>query len=868
MSQKWRRNKAWEDENLTGALAPVRRILRLFETIPLAITLLAFISLYATLASVPIGMLAQIPSYLFYGLTLVVPAGGLVALAVLLARRSTRRSGRGARFLATFVPAVLIAVGAAAVWRAAVWPHLQYSETTGEGVRFFADFCERYEATTLRRLPGFEMTELQFYAWWPMKLALVLFVINMIVTTLRRIEFTFKNLGVLSVHTGIVVIALGSLFYQRFKLEGDVLLPAAAQNERVGQPKRSFFSREEVVLFVAQEMGFAGQPRFEQRLLNGMPRYNAYGLDAAIPEGAQSLASVLNEQDAPKGDRGHDLRLEVPHPRDTALDTDLEIEIVGYAPYANLREDLYRAPTPADPAQADPLLVYEMYADVPGSSAPTDRPVFRYPLMPTVPAQRVRTNEAFGVEATRNMPGARWDDLRAQIPPRDDGSAVLHALVIEVPGAEYREVVPVAQGEALDVGGTGWTVRVDQLAPSPPFPIITQGYEDADSSVAILTISSPDGDEAPISRWVFHRFPELNQDLRPGAGGRPQRSAPDPAIRISYLDLSRLQVYLDETDGRTRAVVRQPATAEVRVYDPVPDEGLMDIVPNDDGARIDLRPAIAWEHARRVRSPEMVPQIDQDKSLVGSHQESFAAVRVRRGDWSETVWVPFAQYIGIDETHETIELPDGSPLMIGFGRAQRPFPGFSVSLVDFEMIAYDHRGSPRDYQSLVRVAPAPSSLYPDPPAIEPFEHVVKLNAPLRAPFHWDPERSWLANSALRLRAGLNPDQFKLSQSGWDRAGWNQSQELVDQGVLDEPRVNFTILGVGNNPGIHVIALGSILISLGIPWAFYIKPWLVRRERDRLAAHHAAHQRAGKGRAAAAATSEPDHAQGELQESAT
>ena len=91
----------------------------------------------------------------------------------------------------------------------------------------------------------------------------------------------------------------------------------------------------------------------------------------------------------------------------------------------------------------------------------------------------------------------------------------------------------------------------------------------------------------------------------------------------------------------------------------------------------------------------------------------------------------------------------------------------------------------------------------------------------------------------RLLAGMNPNQFKFSQSGWDRAGWNQSQQLVDQGVLDEPRVNFTILGVGNNPGIHIIAFGSILISVGIPWAFYLKPWMVRRERDRLAKAHKA-----------------------------
>jgi hypothetical protein len=46
---------------------------------------------------------------------------------------------------------------------------------------------------------------------------------------------------------------------------------------------------------------------------------------------------------------------------------------------------------------------------------------------------------------------------------------------------------------------------------------------------------------------------------------------------------------------------------------------------------------------------------------------------------------------------------------------------------------------------------------------------------------------------------------------------------------------FTILGVGNQPGIHIIAAGGILMAVGTPWAFYVKPWLVRRRRDRLKA---------------------------------
>jgi hypothetical protein len=59
--------------------------------------------------------------------------------------------------------------------------------------------------------------------------------------------------------------------------------------------------------------------------------------------------------------------------------------------------------------------------------------------------------------------------------------------------------------------------------------------------------------------------------------------------------------------------------------------------------------------------------------------------------------------------------------------------------------------------------------------------------------------------------------------------------MADRGQVRRPFASFTILGVGNNPGIHIIALGGILMSVGIPWAFYVKPWILRRRRDRLRA---------------------------------
>jgi hypothetical protein len=132
---------------------------------------------------------------------------------------------------------------------------------------------------------------------------------------------------------------------------------------------------------------------------------------------------------------------------------------------------------------------------------------------------------------------------------------------------------------------------------------------------------------------------------------------------------------------------------------------------------------------------------------------------------------------------------------------------------------------------------SPISFSGEPP-FEAYSHITKLNAPLTAPFIWSDDRGLLSNVALRLTSGLNPNQYKLSQAGWDQQGWEQTQTLADAGTVPRPFARFTILQVGNNPGIHVIAFGGILMGIGTPWAFYVKPWLVRREKARLAAEHA------------------------------
>ncbi|NUQ68037.1 MAG: hypothetical protein HUU18_07130 [Phycisphaerales bacterium] len=827
MSAKWHRSRAWDDEHLTGALWPVKVVLRVFSSIPLAVFLLSLVAIYGALASVPIGLIASIPTYMIYAVTLLGVIGVVAVIPAWLLWRGLSRRG-AVRFVLSLTALLALVPVAVWLWVGAFWPALHYDPATGRGLMLFADFIERTRATTLRRLPIMEMSELEFYAWWPLRVVLLAFVANLATATVRRIEFTFKHTGVLMVHTGIIVIALGSIYYAGLKKEGDTLLvsgPPMRETGRpgLGTPQRAFYDNTRLSLYVDQGMGW------EQRPLTNVPRYNDYNLGAIDGESAWAMSGRPGPWDVP-GQQGA-LSIKVPGSTLGRVDDAVGLRVVGYATYATGVPDVVRLdPAAAVAVSADspglnPLRIVTLHSDLPDDKGVvSDAPAFMFHLAPRSPADRMTGNESFSIEYTQGMSESRWASLAQPIPDN-----ARHALVFEVMDASgaatYTGVYQAVAGASVDVGDTGWRVSVKSVSPEPPFPIITKGYEGSTSSVAVVEVTGPAGER--FERWVYHRFPEIAQDLVPGEGeARPVRKAADPKVRISLIEADHLAVYLDEKpDGKVRAIVREPR-GKVRVESEIDTDGwLRDIVP-----QVSLKLGAKWDHAAKVERPSPVPVPERDGRMVGTHDKAMLGVEVTYAGtpMRRIVWLPFTKYMGAGfGTERSVELPDGKRLTLAFGRRQHVFPGFDLRLVDFEMVAYDHRGSPRDYQSLVKVTPREGSEFPE------YVHTTKLNEPLRAPFHWRDDKPWLWNAWKRLTAGLSPHQFKLSQAGWDANGWERTQKMADAGELPGPYVQFTILGVGNNPGIHIIALGSILFSVGIPWAFYLKPWLVQREKRKI-----------------------------------
>lgn len=874
MSAKWIRSKQWDDQNIPTWAWPLRFLLRAFSSITLAVILLSLVVLYGILASIPVGLIVLGLTYVVYGLTVLATIGVVAAMPLLVLRRAWRPATSGqvaVRFAVSLLGGVALAGLAVQLWHTFAWPRLVYDPETHAGLRLFPGFVSAYRSVTLRRLPGMEMSELEFYSWWPLRVILLLFVINMVTATVRRIEFIFPNIGVLTVHTGIVLIALGSVYYSNLKQEGDTLLMAGEPGPdglpTPGLPQTGFYDNTRVALWTR-----VNDRLWEQRPIRP-PRYNDYNLDASDGMSVDQALRASGEEFADADGPARSLHQPVPRPANAQLDEDLSFTLVGYATYADPVPTWVKTDAPAPGAKPQPVRFADLVLRIDDSGKPTNSPrIVPFYFVPDDPAARMARLEGqegeppvFGIEYTRAMPAQRFADLTAELPPK-----CRHALIVDVPAAAgrppFHAVYDVRDGAEIKVGDTGYTLQVKQLLDKPPFPIITAGYRGTTSSVAVVHVVPPvppivgpptigasaSPASKPFDRYVYHRFPEIDQDLLDELNdrGMPKRRDADPAIRIAYIDASKLQVYINEpaptpastpnselrTPNSLSAIIRQPGGPARIVNDIQPGGTIADLMPG-----LDLRLGERWDNAEEVEHPRPVPEPERKKDEIGNHEHAMLAVQITSSkpsqSWKKVVWLPFTKYLAAGlGTERTVALPDGRDLTLAFGRIRYTLPGFMIQLMDFKMIAYENRGSPRDYQSTLRVVPTHDGAGPAPFQI--YTHLASLNSPLQAPFHWDDSKNWFVNAFGTLASRLSPKQFKFSQAGWDQEGWRETQQATDAGQLPRPSVRFTILGVGNNPGIHIIALGAIMMSVGIPWAFYIKPLILKRRRNKLKAEHA------------------------------
>ena len=190
----------------------------------------------------------------------------------------------------------------------------------------------------------FEMSDMAFFKAWPMGVLALLLITNLLVVTFDRIPFTPPRYGVWTVHTGIVMLVFGMVYYFSNKTEGLALV-------RVGETVDYYYDGFERALYVK-----ADRRKAEPVPLANLPRFASYAPQLgnagylARQGGLTRITPTLRDYDPDK-------RTGVAKPLPQVLglpgDEPLTLDVIAYYPYAVAGATYSEADTGKDGAEAD-----------------------------------------------------------------------------------------------------------------------------------------------------------------------------------------------------------------------------------------------------------------------------------------------------------------------------------------------------------------------------------------------------------------------------------------------------------------------------------------------------------------------------------
>lgn len=725
----------------------------------------------------------------------------------------------------------------------------------------------------VRQWPAFEMTEFEWFHT-PAFLALcALLTINIAVTTLRRIPFRVVNLGVWMIHTGIIILVVGSVIYFGTKVEGDtpvirrevvarigadeVRLPAvpgaratlgAGETERsirIGsiEPDWPILSGDDAgtrvysvnVVVDAPPAPQSSRPAtYVRQLLDGYPQYT----EDVIPGRGRALK--LEEFAARTVDNDLTLTLEPsPQPWYWIKDSNaIALRELSDAPspwsHRKLRgvpryNDWIPAPDAIWPsAEIDPRAVRPLSAEALPGDAPDalgDVGVrvigfLRYAVLEErrtpggadpIPLVDLEARNPSGQTMTERITltgGRRGAPVfGGMVQVRPDGwlgapavnaADFASGIDVTIAGAEPMTIAPddpLARAEAgLDIGGSGWRIRVDEV-----FRDIDVGQSEP-VSLAILRITTPEG--AAFTRWAFPDA-AITRDIEEENTTDPHGEIHDRPVdaRISTVfrpGVDAALVLAVSSSGGIRAF--QPGAGGAFTERPL---AVGEPVTFGGGAAISVAAFHPTSHAES--RPVIVPKAQRDRDADSDRLYALALLEFHAGDWSHRVWAPFCKHAFDDPNlgqtmigrYEpvTVALPDGRIVEAMFTRERRPLPD-PVVLDDFVLTATvggftGDMSSIRDWTSLIR-----------------FD---------------ERGQGWSETKRVETNEPAAHAGLRFFQAYWDAPRSGSSG------------MSFTGLGVGNRRGVITQLVGCTIAVIGMMYAFYVKPIIKRRRRDRVLA---------------------------------
>jgi hypothetical protein len=627
-------------------------------------------------------------------------------------------------------------------------------------------------------LPGvreyFELDELGFFNAWPLKLIMILMVANLATVTIQRIPLTRPRYGVWMVHIGIITLIAGMGIYYSQKVEGTAFLIK-------GRTVNRYYDRFERALYFQAGGGVT------RVALPSLPRFNPYSAE-------RGNADYLDREDlknlSPIMSRSADGRV------GTAAEAvgakSLDFTVVGYWPYANLRERIVD-----DAKQSRVGFTFNL------PDAETGEPHDRI-LTAGIP-RYAKINWGNADLEHRELPD------QAAVDALVNSAKAVHTLTFKV--GDFEQKSPVQVGDIVQLGDTGYGVKIESFNPQ---------WETIDKkTVPKLTFLVAGPNKLVYRRMILGDGLGRPTDFKlnePGAGpmGKRQKELLDPRLSVDYSYNAPASLIPKNGLGKTLFLTTPNSTrttvltieangpANVRTFDgaeghidlsaPQPEEAAMmasfgQASPRDT-FHLDVKRS---DHVGTIEGyVEEVPKAQRNRDEGASGRRQIVRVNYKGVDstdqpFSGTVLVPFSERpFETPWTGGLVNVPNASGVaQIQLANNWRPLPAY-VRLDSLEAIAYAGMepaaaGMIRDYRSTITLT--------DPVTAKTRTDTVFLNSPV---FYGN--NNWIFFQA----------SFDIQNQQW------------------------SILGVGNRPGMYAMVTGCVLIIVGIFYAFYIKPVLIKR----------------------------------------
>jgi len=719
----------------------------------------------------------------------------------------------------------------------------------------------------LRQWRPFEMTEFEWFHWWPFNVLLALIATNMIWTTLRRIPLRVVNLGVWMIHTGIITLILGSVWYFTTKVEGDAPI-----------------ARRELLMQVTAQDGSKASARMVAT--PGATTTFAVGGESWKATVAQIDPNWKLQTGDAAGTRGYSIMLVVENPRGSFMR-----QVIAGRP--ELSEDLILTDDPAQPVQRavkvkgkaivqtdfeaiteyapqewfylknDLNKSWALYLRKPGQLQWFQRPIAGLPYYNDHVPEQGLVFPSEGVQVPIDpldivIPPVLKDDPFPHVTLRATGY-LRYALdrTRIVNGFAQSPFNPAARVEVKSQAGTTRDTQLlafDPSRQSDASNLIT--FRWAGSEQALQAMIKPtqllfemngesialtsdawapraDGDFTPIgpaSAGIGVRVVAVQENLKLSNGlvnvAILDLRTPHGEIRRWVFDDARLSRDMLPGQNPDPKSAPQDLAPEVKsrfqpglAHTPVtlvagPDPAQLTVIDSAAGSvrsrALAIGQSLPLAEGISLRVSEYFPHaIEQRRPFIVPDQQRVKDARERfamalvQGPGGESTWLPYHDY-AFERSEEVLR-----------GRELNPTTLRLADGTEIEMIFSRQR------------LPLPA-----PIALESFELTAHEGG-------FTGETSTIRDYVSLLRFGLGnnawttPTRVSVNEPveygglWYFQAQWDPPDE-GSEGVPPSLGLNYTVLGVGSRHGVVMQLAGCIIAVIGMLYAFYVKPVIKRR----------------------------------------